>query len=67
MSAAVWSEAHVAECGRRDARRVGGGPWGTRSLTGAPILVHTPRSTAGEAVPHSGEPSAADTRPERCA
>lgn len=59
MSAAVWSEAHVAECGRRDARRVGGGPWDVRSLNGVPI-VRTPHRTAGEAIPHAGELSPAE-------
>jgi hypothetical protein len=60
MSAAVWSEAHVAECGRRDARRVGGGPWEARSLNGVPV-VRTPWRSAGEAIPHAGEPSTAET------
>jgi hypothetical protein len=60
MSAAVWSEAHVAECGRRDARRVGGGPWEVRSHACVPT-VRTPRRTAKEAIPHVGEPSSAET------
>jgi hypothetical protein len=59
MSAAVWSEAHVAECGRRDARQVGGGPWDPRSLHGVPV-VRTPRRTAGEAIPRAGEPSTSE-------
>ena len=59
MSAAVWSEPHIAECGRRDARRVGGGPRDARTLNGVPI-VRAPRRTAGEAIPFIGEPSRAE-------
>jgi hypothetical protein len=65
MSAAVWSEAHVAECGRRDIRRVGGGPWDARSLAGIPI-VRTPCRTTGEAIPRTGEPPVSETKCQRC-
>jgi hypothetical protein len=60
MSAAVWSEALVAECGRRDARRVGGGPWEAGVSEGIPI-VRAPHRTALDAAPHPGEPSTAET------
>ncbi len=60
MSAAVWSEALVAECGRRDARRVGGGPWEVALLDDIPF-VRAPHRTAMEAAPHTGGPSTAET------
>lgn len=57
MSAAVWNEPQVPECGRRDVHRVvGGGAWETIAL-----IARAARRTAGGGFPRAGESSSAET------